>query len=207
MCANVMVYSGESVARVLMYRQIVQETTQRILERRQDVVRLAAAQRSKFEHWLKFELAADLGRMPGVGNVRLEAPYGAGKDRADVSFTADGAIWHVELKTSNVNWRVAGVENRTRPITMNITSIIEDVRKLRVNCANGEGGLAAFVLFPIPMRIWQQERPKLGLHLGRIERESGLTPGSLAANAGFVNFSADAGLGVFAVEAAAPKLD
>ncbi len=187
-----------------MSRVLVQALIQQILEQRRGLVRLAASQRSKFEHWLKLELAAALEPMPSVSQVRLEDSYGPHHGRADVSFTEHNARWHVELKTSNVNWRAEGVENRTRPITKNIDSIAADVLKLRAQCG-AAGGLAAFVLFPVPHRIWREERAKLDYHLSRIERECGLKPGSLAEAAGFVDVHPEYGLAVFVVEAAEPR--
>jgi hypothetical protein len=106
---------------------------------------LALSQRAKFEPWLKFELAA-MAAANGACDVRLEPSCGRGK-RADLSFVYDGNTFLVELKTANGNWRMKGVENRVRPITNNIESVVVDARKLR---ASGEPGLIAFVLFPIP---------------------------------------------------------
>jgi hypothetical protein len=52
----------------------------------------------------------------------------------------------IELKTPNTNYGMSGVENRTRPITKNINSILEDIHKLKVN---NVAGIIAFVLFPV----------------------------------------------------------
>lgn len=142
-----------------------------ILRRRQRVVALAARQRAKFEHWLKFELAAHAEER-GATEVRVE-PSTANLDRtgrADVSVTWRGSRSDVELKTPNGNWRIPGVEPRTRPITQNIASVISDARKL-AECS-GEG-LVAFVLFPVPPGDTRWHR-----YLERISRQVGirLTP-------------------------------
>ena len=113
-----------------------------ILRQRQEIVGLAISQRAKFEGWLKFELA-DAARRNGATNLRFEHPLAAG--RADLGFELQGVSCVVELKTPNTNYRMEGVANLHRPITMNIDSIIEDAGKLR-RCG---GGMIAFILFPL----------------------------------------------------------
>jgi len=66
-------------------RELVQAAIQSILQERRSVFHLAASQRSKFEHWLKLELAAVLVQLSDARDVRLGAAYSAQKDRADVS--------------------------------------------------------------------------------------------------------------------------
>ena len=48
-------------------------------------------------------------------NIILEGGYATG-GRADIVFTYCDTTWFIEMKTTNTNWRVEGVENRTRPI-------------------------------------------------------------------------------------------
>lgn len=170
-----------------------------ILTRRQDVTILAARQRSKFEHWLKFELAVSLSISPHVQNLRLEDSFPSSSGRCDISFMAGRDKWYIELKTSNVNWRAPGLEDRTRPITRNIDGIIADIKKLRAKCSPAKG-IAAFVLFPIPVRIWQEERNKLSYHLDRIENECQLDKGELFGNADFVPLDSEFGMTLFVVE-------
>jgi len=117
-----------------------------ILRAHSSLVALAVRQRAKFEGWLKLELA-ECARKRGARSVQVEPQLGKGKGRADVSFAFGKLRYNVELKTVNTNWEVPGVESKTRPITMNIASVIEGARKLRT----GPGrGIVAFVLFPVP---------------------------------------------------------
>ncbi|MHB8844767.1 MAG: hypothetical protein ACYC7L_08445 [Nitrospirota bacterium] len=117
----------------------------KVLEAHSDVLAIALRQRAKFEGWLKLELAATAAQH-GCVSVELETPLPSNKgERADIGFSLNGEKFYVELKTPNSNWRFAGIENRTRPITKNISSIIEDVEKLR----KVRNALIAFTLFPI----------------------------------------------------------
>jgi len=177
---------------------IVRLLTTHLLSRRTDVLLLACRQRAKFEGWLKFELASALAAQPAVQNVVLEDCYPSGR-RSDISFSLNGVTWYLELKTPNVNWRAAGVENRTRPITKNIDSLIGDVRKLQQDCAS-QNGLAVFCLFPIPNRIWVLEREKLVYHIGRIEQDCQLTPGSMIAGAEYNSITDEYGICTFIVQ-------
>ena len=171
-----------------------------LLTRRSDVLLLACCQRAKWEGWLKFELAAALSQHPGVQDVVLEACYPSGR-RSDISFSLNGIVWYMELKTPNVNWRAAGLENRTRPITRNIGSLMEDIKKLQREC-DPRRGLAVFCLFPIPARIWDAEREKLNYHLGRVEAGCDLSAGSLSEAADFVSITNEFGICNIVVETA-----
>lgn len=115
-----------------------------IIESRPDVIALALKQRAKFEGWLKFELAS-LSAKTAQGVV-LEPPLPSGASRADLGVTIGGRTWFIELKTANTNWRMAGVEDLSRPVTKNISGIVEDGEKMRA----ANGGIVGFVLFPIP---------------------------------------------------------
>ena len=56
-------------------QELVEETRQKlrmILKTRKDIVMLACQQRSKFEGWLKFELAGALNRDLDIQNVIFE---------------------------------------------------------------------------------------------------------------------------------------
>lgn len=117
-----------------------------VLTSRPEVTQLAVRQRAKFEGWLKFELAAEAER-GGARDIVLEAPLPTGNMRADLGFSLNGTALVVELKTPNANWRMAGVENKGRPVTMNIDSIIVDGNKMR----DAGGGIVAFTFFPVPV--------------------------------------------------------
>jgi len=104
------------------------------------------SQRAKFEGWLKFELA-EYAISKGAKDVQIEPRISEnGLSRADLAFSYNGERIVIKLKTPNTNYRMSGVKNRTRPITKNIHSIVEDIRKLK---SHGVGGIIAFVLFPV----------------------------------------------------------
>ena len=109
-----------------------------ILTSRQDLVFIAIKQRAKFEGWLKFELANELIKL--YSDTCVEKCM-SGK-LVDV-FSNDSCI---ELKTPNTSYRHDGCENRTRPITNNIASIIDDINALK---KIGVDGYIAFIMFPI----------------------------------------------------------
>ena len=109
-----------------------------ILTSRQDLVFIAIKQRAKFEGWLKFELANELRKL--YRDTCVEKCM-SGK-LVDV-FSNNS---YIELKTPNTSYRHDGCENRTRPITDNIASIINDINALK---QIGVDGYIAFVMFPI----------------------------------------------------------
>jgi len=169
-----------------------------LLERRAGTVWLAMAQRSKFEGWLKLELAAVLSGQIRIADVRLEDQYPGG-GRADLSFSYDGVKWFVEMKTANTNWRHAAIESKTRPIKMNIDDIIEDIKKARRGRVPSNA-IVLFVIFPIPRRIWTREREKLLYHLRRIEREATLAHGSVEKSGEFVELQEGVGLAIYVLD-------
>jgi hypothetical protein len=113
-----------------------------ILEDNAGLVFIAIKQRAKFEGWLKFQLAHKL--LEEDGKVEVERPYPTnGKLHADIY--AKNAF--IELKTPNTNYRYKQCISCNRPVTKNITSIIEDINKLRSIEDNEK--YIAFVIFPI----------------------------------------------------------
>lgn len=113
-----------------------------ILEDNAGLVFTAIKQRAKFEGWLKFQLAHKL--LEEDGKVEVERPYPTnGKLHADIY--AKNAF--IELKTPNTNYRYKQCISCNRPVTKNITSIIEDINKLRSIEDNEK--YIAFVIFPI----------------------------------------------------------
>ena len=114
-----------------------------ILTSRQDLVFIAIKQRAKFEGWLKFELANELNNIYSDDTcVEKCMPYKGSEKLVDV-FSNNSCI---ELKTPNTSYRHDGCENRTRPITNNIASIIDDINALK---KIGVDGYIAFIMFPI----------------------------------------------------------
>jgi hypothetical protein len=179
--------------------EMIKSTLQEIIARRWDVMMLAARQRAKFEGWLKFELAAALSIRNDIQSVDLETQYTTG-GKSDLSFKVDGTTWYIEMKTANVSWRADGLESKIRPITRNVSGVIDDIAKLREKCPPSRG-LMVFTLFPVPTRIWDHERERLEYHLHRIERESGLTRNMLIDNSDFVMLDEQFGLVFFVLEA------
>jgi hypothetical protein len=116
-----------------------------VLEAHPAVMGKAMLQRAKFEGWLKFELAA-LAETCGATEVAVETGYND-RSRADLSFSYHGITCLLELKTANTSRHVSGIENKKRPLSKNLKSIVDDVTKLQ-GCDGV--GLVAFVLFPIP---------------------------------------------------------
>ena len=130
-----------------------------ILKDNDKLVFIAIKQRAKFEGWLKFQLAHKL--LEEDGKVEVERPYPTnGKLHADIY--AKNAF--IELKTPNTNYRYKQCFPCNRPITKNITSIIEDINKLRSIEENKK--YIAFVIFPI-----DQDKKKYREYILRIEKE------------------------------------
>lgn len=130
-----------------------------ILKDNAGLVFIAIKQRAKFEGWLKFQLAHKL--LEEDGKVEVERPYPTnGKLHADIY--AKNAF--IELKTPNTNYRYKQCISCNRPVTKNITSIIEDINKLRSIEDNEK--YIAFVIFPI-----DQDKKKYREYILRIENE------------------------------------
>ena len=146
----------------------VRDWITKILEERKLLVALAVRQRAKFEGWLKFELAYRAA-LAGASDVEVESgsTTRSGQVRADIAFRLGDAAYSVELKTPNTNWRMPGVQEKTRPITNNIAEIVSDGQKL---ASQPSGGIVAFVLFPVPIgdRRWVN-------YLQRISSETGVS--------------------------------
>ena len=137
--------------------QELNELIVRILKDNEDLVFIAIRQRAKFEGWLKFELSRKLLVYP---DLEVERPYPNDKNQhADIY--ANNAF--IELKTPNTNYRYDKCITCTRPITVNITSIIADINKLRK--IENSKKYVAFVLFPIDEENLYSE------HINRIENE------------------------------------
>ena len=116
--------------------------------------------RAKFEGWLKVELCDILAKY--TNNITPE------KDRIDIVFDD----WALELKTSNTNYRYAGVENKTRPITNNIESIIKDIRDLKSN-TNYRKKAVVFIIFPLSKttKDWVQHITKIKTELQELKEK------------------------------------
>lgn len=95
--------------------------------------------RSKFERYLQSVLSLRLKQK--FNDTEIEYPL----NDKHVDIYANETF--IELKTPNTNYKHEGIEDKTRPITNNIQSIIDDINKLRE--LNVKEGVVAFVLYPI----------------------------------------------------------
>lgn len=117
-----------------------------------DGIGIFAANRSKFEGWLKVELIKIL-KDGGYKNILPE------EDRIDVTF----GKWAMELKTCNTNYRYKNVINKIRPITKNIREIIDDIREL--DKSKYEYNAVFFIAFPL-----NHGNDKWKQHINKISR-------------------------------------
>lgn len=109
--------------------------------------------RAKFEGWFKVELCDILSKY--TNNIIPE------KDRIDIVFDD----WALELKTSNTNYRYKDVENKTRPVTKNVMSIIKDIVDLRNN-ENYKNKAVVFIIFPLSKTTTDWDK-----HIAKINNE------------------------------------
>jgi len=135
-------------------------------EDNQRLLSIAVSQRAKFEGWLKFELASKLKTQFPDTSVE----YPAGTKHVDIYF--ENTL--LELKTPNTNFRIEGVETKSRPITKNIRSVIDDELKLHEIFIKNEvpaafEGYFSFVLFPIDENDNYQKYLGLISETGRVE--------------------------------------
>jgi hypothetical protein len=131
-------------------------------------------QRAKFEGWMKIELASALAKIPRVSHVRVEDSYSkadGNRHIADVVFLFGNRKARVMLKTINTNFRFEGVENAHRPITKNITGVIDDVHKLEETSSNHELGVIIFAMFPVSCDEYKRTR-QIELHMKKLPKSS-----------------------------------
>lgn len=111
-----------------------------------------AQNRAKFEGWMKVELCGILSKY--TSNIIPE------KNRIDIVVEN----WAIELKTINTNYRCENVENKNRPITKNIKSVIDDINQLKNNYEYTNKAVA-FIVFPLP----QNNTGKWLQHINKIK--------------------------------------
>ncbi len=110
-------------------------------------------ERSKFEGWLKVEFVEALIK----NGIKAKPEI----DRIDISFNKTA----IELKTINTNYRYNKIKNKTRPITINIKSIKNDIKKLKGN-NNFDNKFVVFIVFPL-----ETEQKEWISHLTKIKNE------------------------------------
>jgi len=98
--------------------------------------------RAKFEGWLKVEIVNILcNGIPDKTDKIIPEKY-----RIDVVFD-DSAL---ELKTVNTNYRRKGIVNKTKPITLNVEQLENDINKLRkLHRIDIRNKAILFVVFPL----------------------------------------------------------
>lgn len=117
------------------------EIIKEIVDSNKDVITLACRGRSKFEGWLKFEIARRFLKK----GFEVFPEHG----RFDIAISDESKDeFVVELKTANISYRIKGIENKTRPGTKNFKSIEGDIEKIK---RSGKNGKAVFVVFPVPL--------------------------------------------------------
>lgn len=85
------------------------------------ILTIHVPQRAKFERYLQAVLSLRLKKR--FGDTEIEYPL-AGK-HADIYANET----YIELKTPNTSYRFSDIVNKTRPITKNVQSIIDDINK------------------------------------------------------------------------------
>lgn len=139
---------------------------QGILSTNEKLVFIAIRQRAKFEGWLKFELANALREQYKRIYVEHHIPNAKESSSSSnfVDIYADGAL--IELKTPNTNYRNELCMDLTRPITMNVASIIADINKLKAIDPQSDNHYIAFVMFPLDKdKAYEKHIAKIRTHL------------------------------------------
>ena len=153
-------------------RDLISDIMKNLVSSQSGIITPALTHRSKFEGWLKWELISALF-MRGFNPIPEDK-------RHDLRFDYAGLRYYLELKTANTNWRAEGIENKTRPITMNIKQICDDVDKVAGINGASERGIVAFYLFPVPLRIYADKSSELyRTHIPRIEHRATSLSGEL----------------------------
>jgi len=117
---------------------------------------LFATVRAKFEGWLKVEVADVLCE---YGNVTPE------KDLIDIVFENSA----IELKTLNTSYKYPGVVNKTKPVSDNIKSVVDDIFKLKKTSYKNRYVL--FVVFPLEdNKMWQKHIAKISRNLEELRQ-------------------------------------
>jgi hypothetical protein len=112
--------------------------------------------RAKFEGWLKVELC-DI----------LSYHYSIVPEQDTVDIVVDDKF-ALELKTVNTNYTYKGIENKTKPITDNINSVIGDIKKLQLKEYSNKA--VVFVVFPLslPNKNWNKQLSKITIYLNEL---------------------------------------
>lgn len=124
-----------------------------------------ARERAKFEGWLKVEVCDSLSKYFIDVVPERNTPE---RKKIDISFQN----WAIQLKTVNTNYRYKNVEIKSRPITMNIQGVIDDIENLK--SLNYDNSAVLFVVFPVTHdnETWQDHYQKISSLLREIKHVS-----------------------------------
>lgn len=141
-------------------REFIREIGADLQERMEnsEAISIFVKNRSKFEGWLKVELAEALMK----NNCKEILPE---NDGTDMTFKHDNKNFAIELKTVNTNYRFANVENKGRPITSNVSGVVWDIAKLKK--LPYDKRVMIFVVFPLDInrnRNWKD------MHLPKVTK-------------------------------------
>lgn len=120
--------------------------------------------RSKFEGWMQVELCETLSSLSNKitpEKTRNSPNDNSIPEKLRIDLVIDD--YALELKTSNTSYEAEDVESKTRPITSNIDSIINDIKKLKRTTYTKKAII--FVVFPLP----NNSELKWNNHIEKIE--------------------------------------
>jgi len=110
-----------------------------------------AKERAKFEGWLKVELVETLLKCASTEEKVIPEQLisiNDSKRHIDIAIEKNRVKeWGIELKTVNTNYSFEDVEGKSRPITLNIESLLKDISKLRETKYQNKAIL--FIVFPL----------------------------------------------------------
>lgn len=98
----------------------------------------------------------------------------------DLAFEHRGERCFLELETAPANWQAEGAEPKHKRISSDLDAVEDDLAKVvsKVRPPH-QWGMVAFSMFPVPLRVLEDERSTLRQHIHRIEAASRLSRGAL----------------------------
>jgi len=135
-------------------------------------------QKAKFEGWLKIELFYSIWHKLLDRNqdseIKLEQSYRHNtKCHCDIFFcTPKKKYVYLELKTINTNYDCNSdlIMKKTKPITKNVRSVIEDANKLEKIKNKEVKKIVAFVVYPLceeKLDEWEYHESKINKKMGK----------------------------------------
>lgn len=145
------------------------------LKKNREKLQYPIRQKAKFEGWLKIELFYSIWDKLLDRNqdseIELERSYHHNtKCHCDIFFcTPKKKHVYLELKTINTNYDCNSnlIMKKTKPITKNVRSVIEDAKKLRKIKNKKAKRVVAFVVYPLckgELKEWNYHESKINRH-------------------------------------------